>query len=99
MKKLFSFLFIFFIVTGAQAQDVIRYAGIASSSGSTDGSASVAKFNHPHGICVDKTGNVFVADQLNNKIRKITPAPVNVSTFAGSGANGSNDGTGTAATF
>ncbi len=47
---------------------------------------------------MDGSGNVYVADQSNHKIRKITPAGV-VSTFAGSGTIGAVDGTGTAASF
>jgi gliding motility-associated-like protein len=98
MKKLISILFIFYITVNVHAQTVSRYAGTAGVTGSTDGAVLSAKFNSPHGICVDKTGNVFVADRYNNKIRKITLAGV-VSTLAGSGAAGANDGTGTAATF
>src|SRR6185295_12473874 len=99
MRIHLNILLLLFIAFEIQAQNVSRYAGSAGISGSADGNAlSAAKFNSPHGICVDKTGNVFIADRYNNKIRKITPAGV-VSTFAGSGAAGANDGTGTTATF
>lgn len=82
----------------ANAQDVTTFAGVAGASGFLDGNAASAKFNSPHGICVDKQGTVYVADRYNNRIRKITTLGV-VNTFAGSGANGSADGTGVAATF
>lgn len=57
-----------------------------------------AQFYNPNGVAVDNSGNVFVADTNNNKIRKITPAGW-VSTFAGSGTAGSTDGVGTTAKF
>lgn len=99
MKKLTELLLIlFFIATRLPAQEVTTYAGLAGLSGSTDGDTTLAKFNSPHGICVDKQGIVYIADRYNNKIRKITPARI-TSTLAGSGAAGSNDGTGAAATF
>lgn len=66
--------------------------------GATDGSGTAASFNFPRGIAVDSTGNVYVADTNNFKIRKITPTGV-VSTFAGSGITGSTDGTNTNASF
>ncbi len=68
------------------------------NAGSTDGTGTAARFNIPLGIAIDKNDNVFVTDAQNNKIRKITPAGV-VTTLAGSGAVGSADGTGAAASF
>ncbi len=68
------------------------------SAGSTDGAGSAASFNKPAGIAIDGNGNVYVADNGNNKIRKITVAGV-VTTLAGTGNAGLADGTGTAASF
>ena len=54
-------------------------------------------------MAVDSSGTVYVADYLNHRIRKITPAvrmeDRMVSTFAGSGTKGFADGTGTEAQF
>lgn len=70
----------------------------SGQSGSADGEGSLAKFFYPVSVAVDGNGNVYVADNYNNKIRKVTPSGF-VSTFAGSGLQGSTDGQGTAASF
>jgi len=78
---------------------VTTIAGMAGQSGSTDGVGAAARFNGPRGVAVDGSGNLYVADGVNNTIRKITPAGV-VSTLAGlAGVSGSADGTGSAAQF
>jgi streptogramin lyase len=80
---------------------VTTLAGSAGKTGALDGSGGSggsATFEYPYGVTVDSAGNVYVADSLNDDIRKITPAGV-VSTLAGTGTNGSADGKGTAASF
>ena len=55
-------------------------------AGFINGPDSLSQFNEPWTIAVDNQGNVFVGDQGNFAIRKITPAG-QVSTFAGRSIN------------
>lgn len=66
--------------------------------GNEDGIGTSASFNVPSGMTIVGS-NMYVADTLNNKIRKVAIASGEVATFAGSGKNGSDDGTGKAASF
>lgn len=78
---------------------VSTLAGWFDHYGYRDGAGANALFNFPTSVAVDSTGNVFVTDNLNHLIRKVTPNGV-VTTFAGAaGLVGSKDGTGTAARF
>lgn len=64
-----------------------------------DGTGTAATFCWPASLATDASGNLFVADGGNHRIRKVTPAGC-VSTFAGNGSYSPfADGTGTAANF
>jgi len=87
---------------------VTTFAGTAGQHGRSDGAA--ATFYDPSAVATDTSGNIYVADDFNQAIRKITPAGA-VSTFAGNPLfnqlngqqgpswGGSSDGTGSSATF
>ncbi|MGA2557724.1 MAG: NHL repeat-containing protein [Verrucomicrobiota bacterium] len=79
---------------------VTTIAGSAGLSGSQNGTNGDARFSNPSGIAVDGEGNLLVADEMNNAIRKITLSGTNwvVSTLAG-GTEGDQDGTNLAARF
>ena len=68
------------------------------SAGYVDGEGRSSRFNLPQGLTVDPSGNVFVADTGNHRIRKITPDG-RVSTLAGTGTAGATDGNAAVATF
>ncbi|MCL2314179.1 MAG: IPT/TIG domain-containing protein [Proteobacteria bacterium] len=67
------------------------FAGRCTQSGYADGAGSIAQFHFPRGLTMDAESNLYVADEYNHRIRKVTPQSV-VSTFAGSGPTGYNDG-------
>jgi len=78
---------------------VTTVAGQVGITGSANGTGNGASFNNPQGTVVDSAGNIYVADNVNRTIRKITPAGL-VTTFAGrTGLQGTNDGPGNVARF
>ena len=68
------------------------------TKGSVNGKGKAASFLHPSGITVGPGGNLYVADIGNHKIRQITPDGT-VTTFAGSGRQGADNGRDTVASF
>ena len=67
-------------------------------SDDADGLAINAMIDGPFGVAVDDAGNVYVAEVGHPKIRKITPTGL-ISTFAGTGVPGTQDGPGNTAQF
>ena len=86
-------------------------AGSVGGPGSSDGTNSQARFSKPTGVAIDSAGNLYVADALNETIRRISPIGTNwvVGTLAGLavsfytnsgvGSIGTNDGVGSQARF
>lgn len=79
--------------------NVTTFAGSPGVRGAVNNFGTAASFDHPTGIAIDTAGNLYVADQSNHLIRKITTSG-SVSTVAGTaGLVGSQNGTGSAARF
>ncbi|MBK7057752.1 MAG: hypothetical protein KBF99_07915 [Leptospiraceae bacterium] len=76
--------------------DVTTFAG-SGSYAYTEGLAASAAFRSPLGVAIDTSGNLYIADSNNHRIRKISSGTV--STLAGSGSSGSTDANGTSASF
>lgn len=73
---------------------VTTFAGTYNTATSTQRSP----FNNPSGVAVNRTGNLFVANYLNNTIMEVTPSG-QVSTYAGSGLPGAGNGPAATASF
>jgi len=70
-------------VTAAK-QYIYRVAGNATAGFSGDGSAATkAQLNFPTGLALDSSGNVYIADSLNHRVRKVSGG--SISTIAGNG--------------
>ena len=96
MKYLLITIFLLSFPKMINAQMVTTFAG--GNYGFLDGGPTVAKFRDIFGICVNSSGTIYVVDNGNHRIRKITPQG-DVSTFVGSDIAGHADGIGTAAQF
>jgi sugar lactone lactonase YvrE len=72
---------------------ISTFAGNGTSAYSGDGGlATAAELSFPVAVAVDGTGNLFIADELNHRIRKVNPSGI-ITTVAGVGTAGfSGDG-------
>ena len=97
LARLFTFLLLLPVMSWGQTYSVSTFAG-SGNEGYANGTGIGASFYNPSGLAVDDSGNVYVADKYNHRIRKITSTGV-VTTFAGSGNAAYSDGVGIAASF
>jgi trimeric autotransporter adhesin len=78
-------------VTTAGIISTVAGSGISGFSGD-GGQAAAAPLRNPSGVAVDSGGNLYIADEGNNRICKVTTAGI-ISTAAGNGISGfSGDG-------
>lgn len=91
-------IFNFILTIAVSGQNYVStYAG-TGSPGYVNGDTSLAQFNKPFGICLDQEGNLYLADAYNHCIRKISSDGI-VSTYAGTGQAGYQDGNASEARF
>jgi hypothetical protein len=62
------------------------------SYGGDGGAATSAYLNHPYGVAVDKSGNVYIADTNNYRIREVTVSNGDINTVAGNGTSCTSGG-------
>ncbi|MCE3227549.1 MAG: Serine/threonine-protein kinase PknD [Bacteroidetes bacterium] len=82
-------------ITASGIVTTLAGTGVA---GYLDGAAASAQFNNPTGVCADDSGNVYVSDFQNHRIRKISYSG-SVTTVAGNGTPGYTDGSPATAQF
>lgn len=75
----------------ASGWEVTTYAGVMRQMGSTDGPALQARFRRPTALTIDAQGNLYVADQAGNRIRRVLAGSREVETLAGSGRTAYED--------
>jgi RHS repeat-associated protein len=76
-------------VVQAQTETITTFAGNGTQGFSGDGlKATLAELDGPTGVAVDSSGNVFIADSVNNRVRRVDHATQIISTVAGNGIAG-----------
>lgn len=80
---------------------ITTYAGtgVAGFTAGPATTATLSRLSGPTGIAMDQTGNLYICDQGNNRIRKVDAVTKVMSVVAGTGATGSTDGAAASATF
>ncbi|MGD0497372.1 MAG: SMP-30/gluconolactonase/LRE family protein [Bryobacteraceae bacterium] len=74
---------------------VVAGNGLAALAGD-GGDATQASLNSPRGLALDASGNLYIADYGNNRIRRVTPGGI-ISTVVGTGdPSSTGDGSGAA---
>ncbi|CAK7339029.1 unnamed protein product [Dovyalis caffra] len=83
----------------SQESVVVKRLSGKGEKGYADGEPGLAQFNKPKSFAVDLRGNVYVADQLNHAVRKISNSGVTSTIVGNYSQKGRQDGPGKTATF
>jgi len=78
--------------------EITALAGLSGQSGFVDGTGTDARFAKPYDAVLDDDGTILLADMDNHAIRRVT-LDGKVTTVAGTGAPGADDGPALSATF
>lgn len=91
------------VTASSPGQPVVTTVAGSGQAGLVDGPATIARFSGPTGLAFDAQGDLLVADHGNFCVRRISfdaqGNATTVSTLAGSGQPGYQDGVGTSASF
>jgi DNA-binding beta-propeller fold protein YncE len=72
---------------GARSGSIATIAGNTTQGFSGDGGpATNAQLNQPYGVTIDRAGNIYTADRLNKRVRRIDGATGIITTLAGEGS-------------
>jgi DNA-binding beta-propeller fold protein YncE len=74
----------FVVAPPAMADTISTFAGNGTPGYSGDGLATSANLNYPAGVAFDLSGNLYIADQYNNRVRKVDSFGT-ITTVAGDG--------------
>lgn len=94
MKRSFWLLFsgILMFLSGSSsllyAQNITTAAGSSTAGFAGDGAAATAaRLSSPYGVAIDAAGNMYIADESNHRIRKVSTTGI-ITTIAGTGFGG-----------
>ncbi len=88
LTRCLTFLFIFQLSKNLNAQIITTIAGGTLGYSGDGGPAISSQLTYPEGVCVDDSGNVYISDAGNNRIRKISASTGFINTIAGTGTAG-----------
>ncbi len=74
---------------------ITTIAGSGSTTGTTvgdGGPATSARLYNPTGVVLDSAGNIYIADWVSNRVRKVTISTGIITTFAGTGVTSTSSG-------
>lgn len=77
-------------IVDAVTKAITTVAGGGSTSGNAGdgGPATSAGLSRPSGVAIDRSGNLYIADRSNYRVRRVDAVTKNISTVAGDGSNG-----------